>query len=362
MLALNLLFWCCASYLVASQCVYTATECTCAQQPAGDMCLRYFSGAAGSEQCEAYECGSGYTCDCKFRKVPFNVSCYIAQLVFFVVWLSCLCLAGTGTEVCDVTDCTALREVYRPADVAPSTVGEVVGCEQATQVTCVSSRLISPSSTPSATPSVSIIPGPSSTSSSTPSVTPSISPSASIIPVALGNFCDETSICVAGAACNCLNVCATVVTINVEAIGDDMTSPWMCGNEFGSQTTDWQTPGSWTYTGPCSDLYMELTNTGGSTSIQFTIQDDSTGTWYPAKLSGGLSVITEYNPPDTSFFTDASYDFSGWDPAINTTSVADKPSWISFKETHNTDLMSWFPTEVGPFTSVSWYKVTLPFC
>lgn len=48
------------------QCIYSDTECQCVQAQAGRTCLRYYSGSGSSTQCETYECGTGFVCDCEF--------------------------------------------------------------------------------------------------------------------------------------------------------------------------------------------------------------------------------------------------------------------------------------------------------
>lgn len=52
--------------LAYGQCVFNENECQCMEGQSGKTCLRYLGGTAPNIQCEAYACGSGYICDCKF--------------------------------------------------------------------------------------------------------------------------------------------------------------------------------------------------------------------------------------------------------------------------------------------------------
>lgn len=64
------------------QCVFTATECTCLEQPAGSICLRRNDALStpGNDQCDAYSCSAGFVCDCKY------IGHVLSQFTFFLAF------------------------------------------------------------------------------------------------------------------------------------------------------------------------------------------------------------------------------------------------------------------------------------
>lgn len=335
------------------QCIYTDTECQCIQAQAGRTCLRYFSGSGASTQCETYECGAGYVCDC------------------------------SGNEMCDITDCSLLRSVYRPIGAATLPVGQIVSCQLASQVTCVTQQNLlvpSPAAAPSSsTSAIPVVPEPSSSQAAGPlaSASPSGSgvtasvPSSSPSPfngviVPLGGVCDVTSTCETGTACSCLSLCSTVVSLEVEAVGDDKVSPWICGTELGPPTVNFQDRGSWTYTGPCSDLYFKVNDFEGIYSgVAAAVREVGTTTWFPTALAGGsgLSGTAGHNITGTGFFTNPNYDFTSWLTVVQQTSLGAMPSYVNINQEYGSETWTYQNGFLGNGDmGDTWYRTTLPFC
>lgn len=278
--------------------------------------------------------------------------------------------------MCDVSDCTATRDVYRPVDSTPLVVGNVISCQLATEVTCVSLRAgapvpnsDAPSPSPLAAASQSSTPSasPVSSSSSTPSATPSTSPPSAA--VAIGSACDVTTTCVSGADCSCLGTCEKIVSFDLVAMADDKVEPWMCGTSIGSVTANQYEAKTWTYNGVCSDLYLEVDNArGGHTGVVGAIRESGETSWTPMVFTGGAGVtgVVAYNPA-AGFMTDPAYDFSSWtEPVLQNSKFGGDAVYLAFQSTYGSDFWTHEDGHLGSAADITfynaWYKISLPFC
>ncbi|CAN8066260.1 unnamed protein product, partial [Agarophyton chilense] len=161
--------------------------------------------------------------------------------------------------------------------------------------------------------------------------------------------------------------CSTIISIEIEALADDGVVPMMCGTELGPPTPDNIVEGSYTYNGVCDDLYYRVSNSGGIWEALITaVRDVNTNTWYPSVLppDSGITAIVTKNPPNTDFFTDPAYDFSGWTPALqHTETIATYAEYIAFQNDHGGIIWTFdnfrHPRGDEGFT---YYRVILPFC
>lgn len=240
--------------------------------------------------------------------------------------------------MCAVSDCTGARDVYRPTGSSPSSVGEIVGCDLASQVTCVTPAAISPSPSP--------------------------------VPAAIGEACSATIPCASGAECDCQNMCRKSVSIEVQGLGDNNLSPWMCGVEFGSPTNFYTARGTWTFSGPCSDIYFYSTNDAGTSGVTVAVREQAASTWYTTQIDGSsLSGTYVVNATNTDFFTDPAYDFSAWKAVVPHRFLPNRAEyallntdygaqvWTS-EEADAVSVLGGGPTWYGS----TWYKASLPFC
>lgn len=162
----------------------------------------------------------------------------------------------------------------------PQNVGDTVACEKIAATECI------------------LGPNPS----------PSPSPSPSPIPLPENSACDSTSLCESGTGCSCMGFCKKVYTLRIDSVGDDSVTPYICGNALGAPSGDFITPGTWGYTGPCTDVFYRVPNVGGSVGMMSVVSNDNV-TFAPTTLGGGLYII---DPPKEDFLTDPAYDFSSW--------------------------------------------------
>lgn len=171
-----------------------------------------------------------------------------------------------------------------------------------------------------------------------------------------------------GAACGCLGTCERIVTIEATGLGADSLELFICDTSFGTATDQFRSQGTWSYTGVCGDLYMEVTNhNGGHTGVVAAVKE-SGGAWLSTKLPGGgdLQGITAYNPP-LGFMSDPTYDFNAWYPVLEQTSFAPTDSyWTGFAATYTADFWTHEDGHLGSANDITflpaWYKIELPFC
>lgn len=244
---------------------------------------------------------------------------------------------GAGTQMCDVTDCTSVRDVYRPTGSGPTAVGDIASCEQASQVQCMTPR----------------VGGAGVMSSPSPLPNPRLP----------GQPCDVTNTCTAGTTCDCQGICHTDVSLDITAVGDDSVAFWACGTKLGV-TAGMGVRKTWRYDGPCSDMYFYATNNNWKTGITLAIEDRSTATMYPSKTDGSsLASIVGVNVPNTEFFADPEYDFSAWVNAVSSADHQVRQPWIDMLTEFGSEAWSYKATDQpGSDLVNSWYKVTLPFC
>ena len=251
--------------------------------------------------------------------------------------------------MCNVSDCSSNRDMYSKSDSAPLVVGQIVSCQPSDQVTCVNLR-----------PSVSPTPPSSPSASPSASASPSSSP---LNEIPLGGACDGSIPCVTGAGCSCFNVCDKLIDIEVTALADDTTQPWVCGQtSLGPPTANYFTPSTWTYTGTCSDLFFRVQNGGGGiTGLVLAVREVG-GAWLPNGFAGGpgLTGVVKSNPSPDGFLTDPNYDFSSWTEPVRSTSLSQVLAYSDFRNTYGSEYWTQADQRFGDI--VTWYKVDLPFC
>lgn len=244
-----------------------------------------------------------------------------------------MCLTGGGSEMCDITDCTAMRDVYRASGAGPTAVGDIVACQQASQVQCVTTQ--------GGGGGGGVLP----------------------VPRQLGEPCDAGAACIAGATCDCAGICQNEVSIDVIAVGDDSVALWVCGTKIGVTAGMGQRE-TWSYTGPCPTLYYYATNNNWKTGITSAVQDLATNTIYPTQTDGsGLVGIVGVDVTDTTFFSDSSYDFSAWVPAVQSVDHQVRTPWMDMLAEFGSEAWSYKPTDQSGSDLVNtWYKVKIPMC
>lgn len=257
--------------------------------------------------------------------------------------------------MCDITDCSSTRSVFRASSATDLVLGQSYSCEQASSVQCVTPEAPSPS------PSPSISPSPSATPSTSPS--PSVSPSASPL-VQIGEACTSASTCVPGASCGCDGVCAREISIDVVALADDKVVPYMCGNALGPETASYSEMGTWSFTGSCTDLFLRVDDLGSFTGVAAAVKETTSSIWHGSKVDGsspGLSAIAMFNPANTDFLTNLAYDYSAWTPAVDQANFPlFRPEYQNMLSTYGA--VTW-AHDAGPTSAgYGWYRVVLPFC
>lgn len=239
--------------------------------------------------------------------------------------------------MCNINDCTSMRDVYRASANIPLTAGETVACELAPQVTCVT--LISPSPTPSPTP----LPNPRQ----------------------LGQACDAAHPCAAALGCDCVGVCRQNVSMDIVGLGDDSLALWLCGAQVGA-TANMGKRTTWSYNGPCPSVYLYVTNANWKSGISVAVQDKTSGgtTWYAGKTDGSqVTGIAGVDLSDTDFFSDPAYDFGTWVDVVFSANHASRAPWVAMANDYGSEPWSFTDTSVsGSDIGNTWYKVTLPFC
>lgn len=217
---------------------------------------------------------------------------------------------------------------------------------------------LSPSPIPS--PSESFVPLPSPSSSSIPS---SPSPSASSVYALIGEDCTASTICERGTTCGCFGKCIKKVKYTLRAMGDDMVVPVVCGTPLLPSTTSWKEVGEWEYEGACDDLYFHVENTKGYDSgVVAAVRRKGKDKWIPTRVDGedGLRGIVKFDPADSSFFTNSSYDFSGWQAVVEQERLKQYDHYKYFINEYDAQIMCYADGTVP--NGISWYRITIPFC
>lgn len=146
-------------------------------------------------------------------------------------------------------------------------------------------------------------------------------------------------------------------------MADDQVVPWICGNKLGTITAHHIETGTWTYNGPCSDLYLEVINgLTGYTGVTAAVRE-SGGSWNGLAVSGtGLTSISEYDPP-AGFMTNPAYDFSSWTASVQQTYLVTHAYYQTFMTTYSSDTVTHEDGFIStPLTESYYYKIPLPFC
>lgn len=208
---------------------------------------------------------------------------------------------GLGTELCKQEDCSATKSHYVPVQqMIPGAFGQEIPCIEAPTAVCVRSDGTPINSTP---------PAPSATPTSSPSPTPSPGP------IARAQVCSGTAWpCETGYTCSCKGICKKLVKMDIRMTTDDGSSAYVCDTMLGSNGGVWLPISTFTYTGACEDMYIELTNGGGHAGASFTVEINNSGNVIP---SGSTSLPTAVTlAPPAGYKNVLSYDYSSWPAAV----------------------------------------------
>lgn len=122
----------------------------------------------------------------------------------------------------------------------------------------------------------------------------------------------------------------------------------ICGTDLGAKTVGYD-EGTYTYTGPCNDVFLRVKNGYGNHGVTAAIQKSGETTWHPTILGQGTCFS---NPTDMSFFTDPAFDYSAWTVPVSNTVLVTRPAYIDFKTNYGGDVWTY---QDGAIPAVTYY-------
>lgn len=142
-------------------------------------------------------------------------------------------------------------------------------------------------------------------------------------------------------------------------LGDQSARIFACGEEIGF-SRGWEHLGQFSYTGPCSDMIVEVSNADGYFSaLAMTVEYG--GNAYSTGLGSGLSAVVKGNPPP-GYLTYPDYDFRLWKTPVIHQALAQQSygAYIKLNEHYGALPIALRDGPSPPGTFV--YKIFLPFC
>jgi hypothetical protein len=294
--------------------------------------------------------------------------------------------SGMGTEMCAVKSCTS--PVYRKSQATTAVRGKVA-CQKATNAICVvslgplshfskSTAAVAPAVPRAAAPAAPAAPSttapvtPAAPLPAAPVVPAAPLPAAPVVPatlpvpvrIAIGKTCSAASAqCIDGATCSCQSRCAKTVRFNYTAAADDMgTFKMPCSDNILS--SKWPLSQTATYEGACTDMFIVQSNNNGLGGFIMALEHQGT-TYSTGSVGPGGNALTPTFAKDIlpGYETNASYDFSSWQPVLRTTAWSSGPSmWQAIRSTYGAETVSVDANGLHPLGSTMTYRVRMPFC
>lgn len=156
--------------------------------------------------------------------------------------------------------------------------------------------------------------------------------------------------------------------MEIEGLGDDTLEIIICNRNLGTPTSVWWESGSWTYSGPCDDIFFRVENNGGGLTGLMIVLREVGGTWLTSRANNtgptDLNLTVSHDPRDFSFFTDPNFDYVAhdWIDVVYERILTVQVPWAIFASTRGyPDAVSYVDGGTGG-RQPTWYRAVLPYC